>query len=336
MKDLNVLSLFDGMSCGRLALRKAGINVSYYGASEIDEPAMMVTQHNFQDTDFVGDVCNLNPESFKDIDLIIGGSPCQSISPAGKRGGMTTNDGQIADSLEKYLMLKSLGYSYDKSSNMYFNSSTIFWEFVRLYRGIKKFNPNLKFLLENVVNSEWEKLITREMGVKPIHINSRVVVPQNRDRYYWTNILYTPIEDKGYYGLSQDPYTGLDFIIPDAVSGAGYRGVPQKNWVKTPENPHLHVQKLTVRKDRLANCLTASAGTSCRQYVDKNGEIKVIDIEAAERLQTVPVGYTNVPGVSLHQRFKMLGNGWTVDVIAHFFKCLKQDIKIREINSHIL
>jgi DNA (cytosine-5)-methyltransferase 3A len=317
MNHLNVLSLFDGMSCGRLALERAGIDVVYYAASEIDKPAMMVTKHNFFDTDFVGDVCDLNPYDFRNVNLIMGGSPCQSMSPAGKRGGLTTNDGQVVDSLEKYLMLKSLGYSYDKSSLMYFNSSVIFWEFVRMYRGIKKYNPNLKFLLENVVNKEWAKLITKELGVEPIHINSRVVTPQNRDRFYWTNIEYTPIQEK-------EPT--LDLIIPDAISGAGTRGVPQKNWVKTPENPFLHVQKTTVRKDGLANCLTASGGKICRKYLSKDGTIKVINAYQAEMLQTVPVGYTDVPGVSEHQRFKMLGNGWTVDVIAHIFSCLKNEI----------
>ena len=248
------------------------------------------------------------------------------MSPAGKVKGITTNDGQIVDTLEKYMFLKEMGYGYDKNSSKFFTSSSLFWEYVRIYRGIQKYNPDVKFLLENVVSREWGQLITKELGVDPIRINSSEVSAQNRDRYYWTNIKYTPIR-KRHYGLT------LESIIPDAVAGAGSRGVPQKNWVKTPENPFLHKQKTTVRKDGLANCLTASGGSICRKYLSTDGDIKNISIEQAEQLQTVPVGYTDVPGVSLHQRFRMLGNGWTVDVIAHFFRCLKIELEKDEIES---
>ena len=175
----------------------------------------------------------------------------------------------------------------------------------------------MKYLLENVVNNEWAKLITKELGVEPILINSSTVSAQNRQRHYWTNIEYTPIQFNGY---------NIGEVIPGAVSGAGHRGVPQKNWVKTPENPYKHVQKLTVRKDGLANCLTAYGGDLTRKYQDTHGDIHIIGIEDAERLQTVPVGYTDVPGVSEYQRFKMLGNGWTVDVIKHIFSCLRFEL----------
>lgn len=331
MRKLNVLSLYDGMSCGLLGLQKAGVPVGYYGASEIDEHAIAVSLYRNPWIDPLGDVCNLKPEQFKDIDLIIGGSPCQSMSIAGKRNGMTTNKGHVVDSLEKYEMLIKMGYSYDKKSSMYFNSSTIFWEFIRLYRGIKKYNPNLKFFLENVISKEWEALITKELGVKPIRINSAVVIPQNRDRNYWTDIEYIPIRERGNYHTPDDPYIGLDYVIPDAVAGAGSRGVRQKNWVKSKDNPFLHKQKLTVRKDGLANCLTAGGGNTCRKYYSIDGSIKNITIEQAEMLQTVPVSYTNVPGISESQRFKMIGNGWTVDVIAHFFMCLKAEIKRKDL-----
>jgi site-specific DNA-cytosine methylase len=214
-----------------------------------------------------------------------------------------------------------MGYSYDKRSLKYFNSSCLFWEYIRIYRGIKRFNPNVKFFLENVVNKFWGLLITQELGVNPYQINSSTVTPQNRDRYYWTDINYTPI-------VSTNPT--LDSIIPNAISGAGSRGVAQKNWEYSPENPYLHVPKLTVRKDGLANCLTASSSKNCRKYLDINGDIKLITISEAEQLQTIPVGYTDVPGVSESQRFKMIGNGWTVKVITHFFNCLKLEIEREE------
>ena len=323
MKELKVISLFDGMSCGALALDKARVPVGTYVSSEIEKYPMMVSRHTFPHIKQAGDVCNLDPMDFRDFDLLMGGSPCQSMSPAGKGKGITTNDGQIVDSLEKYMFLKEMGYGYDKNTSRYFTASSLFWEYVRILRGIQKYNPDVKFLLENVVNKEWGQLITKELGVEPIRINSSEVSAQNRDRYYWTNIVYTSIR-KTHYGLT------LDSIIPDAVAGAGSRGVPQKNWVKTPDNPFLHKQNTTVRKDGLANCLTASGGKICRRYMSTDGIIKDISIEQAEQLQTVPVGYTDVPGVSLHQRFKMLGNGWTVDVIAHFFTCLVHELSWKE------
>jgi len=323
MRELKVLSFFDGMACGAESLDRARVPISSYHAAEIDKPAMAVAKWNFPHINHIGDVCDIDPNDYLDTDLMIGGSPCQSFSVAGNKTGLTTNDGQLVDSLGKYLLLKSMGYGYDKSSLTYFNSSCIFWEFVRVYRAIKAVNPNVKFLLENVVNTKWEEFISKEMGVKPIRINSSEVAPHNRDRYYWTDIMFIPMR-KRHDGLT------LDSIIPDAVSGAGSRGVAQKNWVYSPENPFKYKQKLTVRKDGLANCLTASAAATCRKYLSKTGEIKTINIEQAEQLQTVPAGFTAAPGVSEYQRFKMLGNGWTIDVIAHFFRCLKYEIETKE------
>ena len=324
MRKLKVISLFDGMSCGRIALDVSGIPVDRYHASEIEPKPIMVSEHNYPMITQVGNVCDLDPADFKDFDLLIGGSPCQSMSVAGKGHGITTTDGMVVDTLGKYLFLKEvMGYNYEEGSLKRFNASALFWEYVRIYRGIQKYNPDVKFLLENVVNKFWAPLISKELGVNPHHINSSVVVAQNRDRHYWTNIEYTPIRRR-HYGLT------LDSIIPNAVSGAGSRGVPQKNWVKTPDNPVLHKPNFTVRKDGLANCLTASAGSTCRKYQDKNGDIQVINVQQAEQLQTVPVGYTDVPGVSDFQKFKMLGNGWTVEVIAHFFSCLRKEIETKE------
>ena len=324
MRKLKVISLFDGMACGRIALDRAGIPIDRYHASEIDKPAMMVSGYNWPMITQVGDITKLDPADFKDFDLVIGGSPCQSMSVAGKVQGITTNDGMVIDSLGKYLFLKEvMGYTYDKSSLKYFNSSSLFWEYVRIYRGIQKYNPDVKFLLENVVNKFWGTLISKELGVNPHQINSSMVSAQNRDRYYWTNIIYTPIKFKGYT---------LEAIIPDAISGAGSRGVPQKNWTYSPDNPYLHKQKTTVRKDGLSNCLTA-AGTTIRKYLSTDGTLKLINIEQAEQLQTVPIGFTDVPGVSDHQRFRMLGNGWTVDIITHFFSCLKLEIESKKDDS---
>jgi len=347
MKEQNVMSLFDGMANGAEAMDLAKIPIKSYNASEIDIPAMKVAKYRFPHINHIGDICNIDPKDWTFIDIIIGGSPCQSVSAAGSLKGMTTNDGQVVNSLGKYLLLKELGYGYNKKSLKYFNTSCLFWEYVRIYRGIKKYNPNVKFFLENVVNRFWGYLITNEMGVNPIRINSSVVIPQNRDRYYWTDIKYTPIPERR---------MTLNSIIPDAYSGAGSRGVPQKNWAKTPDNQTLHIQNATVRKDQLANCLTASGGKINRRYLPKSihpdefkrrfklavtrperkqvieDNLKCITISQAEQLQTVKIGYTDVPGVSQYQRFKMIGNGWTVAVITHFFKCFKLEIESKNMS----
>jgi site-specific DNA-cytosine methylase len=277
---------------------------------------MRVSSINYPEIHHIGDVCLVDPNDFRDIDLIIGGSPCQSISIAGKKKGIRSNDGYPVDFLEKYMAMKEMGYNYDQKNPRSFTTSSLFWEYIRILRGIQKHNPNVKFLLENVVNKQWAELITNELGVEPIMINSSMVSAQNRERHYWTNINVDPIQYNGYT---------LGEIVPGAVAGAGFRGVPQKNWTYSPENPHKHVQKLTVRDDGLANCLTASPGAT-RLYYHVDHQLIKLTVEDAERLQTVPVGYTDVHGVSESQRFKMLGNGWTVDVIAHFFKGLKKEL----------
>ena len=161
---MKVLSLFDGMSCGQLALNRLGIKVDTYYASEIDKYAMQVTQANFPETIQVGDVCNLDPNDFKDVDLMLAGSPCQGFSFAGKQ----------------------LAFDDPRSA--------LFFEFIRLLKEIK---PKY-FLLENVkMKKEYLQVISEQVsacyleipfGIEPIFINSSLVSAQNRQRYYWTNI----------------------------------------------------------------------------------------------------------------------------------------------------
>jgi DNA (cytosine-5)-methyltransferase 3A len=152
---MQVLSLFDGMSCGQLALRQLGIPIEKYYASEIDKYAIAVTQANFPNTIQVGDVCALDSKDFADVDLIIGGSPCVGFSVAGKGEGFQDP------------------------------RSALFFEFVRLVKAIQ---PKY-FLLENVrMKKEWLAIISEQLGVEGICINSALVSAQNRVRYYWTNI----------------------------------------------------------------------------------------------------------------------------------------------------
>ena len=179
---MNVLSLFDGMSCTHLALDKVGINVDKYFASEVDKYAIKVTQANYPDTIQLGDVTKVDGHSLPKIDLLIGGSPCQSFSFAGKRKGMSTKSEQEILTLEHYLQLKSEGYEFE-------GQSYLFWEYMRL---LKEVQPRF-FFLENVeMGEKWERVLSKAIGVNGIHMNSSLVSAQSRKRIYWTNIGMRP------------------------------------------------------------------------------------------------------------------------------------------------
>jgi DNA (cytosine-5)-methyltransferase 3A len=179
---MNVLSLFDGMSCGQQALERAGLPVKNYFASEIDKYAIKVTMANYPNTVQLGSVIDVDGYKLPKIDLLIGGSPCQSFSFAGKRKGMSTKDEQEILTLEHYLQLKSEGFEFE-------GQSYLFWEYMRILNEVK---PKY-FLLENVMMGEkWEKILSRAVGVNPIMINSSLVSAQNRQRLYWTNIGMQP------------------------------------------------------------------------------------------------------------------------------------------------
>lgn len=175
---MNVLSLFDGMSCGQQALERAGIKVDNYFASEIDKYSIKVTMANYPDTIQLGSVVDVDGYKLPKIDLLIGGSPCQSFSFAGKRKGMATKCETEILTLEHYLQLKKDGFEFE-------GQSYLFWEFMRLLNEVK---PKY-FLLENVeMGAKWERVLSKAIGVNGIHINSALVSAQNRKRIYWTNI----------------------------------------------------------------------------------------------------------------------------------------------------
>jgi len=187
MEGINVLSLFDGMSCGQIALERAVIKVNQYFASEIDKYAQIVSKANYPDTVYLGDVRNVKAEDLPKIDLLIGGSPCQSFSFAGKRKGMSTKCEQEILSLAHYLELKYEGFEFE-------GQSYLFWEYMRLLNECK---PKY-FLLENVeMGDKWERVLSKAIGVNGIHINSALVSAQNRKRIYWTNI---GLEPAGLFG----------------------------------------------------------------------------------------------------------------------------------------
>jgi len=180
---MNVLSLFDGMSCGRQALDRAGFKVDKYFASEIDKYAIQVAMANYPDTIQLGTVVDVDGYALPQIDLLIGGSPCQSFSFAGRRNGMTTLCEQEILTLEHYLELKKEGFEFD-------GQSYLFWEFMRLLNEVK---PKY-FMLENVeMGEKWEKVLRHAIQVPALHINSALVSAQNRKRVYFTNIGMQPM-----------------------------------------------------------------------------------------------------------------------------------------------
>jgi len=401
---VNVLSLFDGMSCGRLALERAGFPVHNYFASEIDKWAIKVAKENFPDTVHLGDVTQVMDNGQGElvvphlghhkIDLLIGGSPCQGFSFAGKQ----------------------LNFDDPRSK--------LFFEYVRLYEALK---PRY-FLLENVnMKQEYQDVISDLLGVKPIRINSNLVSAQNRDRLYWTNIpvrsmpenkhifLKDILEDgftdrdkahcidanyfkggnlKSYFeknrrqlifDFTEGNGSGLILAGEADLKGHGYNrrvyhpdgkapslcaasggnlepkilqvprgknqgGIKAKDG-KTPamsgssweqnnfvvfagsfrgryrvdgvRQDHkmqvagLAEQELEIREDGKTNSLTTVQKDNVAVHVEDLKWRKLTPVEC-ERLQTVPDGYTDC--VSNTQRYRMLGNGWTVDVICHLLK----------------
>lgn len=296
----NVLSLFDGMSCCQIALKSLGIKVDKYYASEIEYGAIRVARHNFPKMEHVGDVRNIDANNLPKIWLLAAGSPCTDLSIAGGRKGMLG-----ITSLDEYMKLKKKKHNFGKSQ------SYLFYEFLRILKEVK---PKY-FFLENVVlkgkMKKYEKIITEALGVEPIRINSSLVSAQNRDRLYWTNIPGITIpKDKGI--LCTD-------VIPNGY-GAGRRGV------KGTKDSKYQI-KLTIRTDMKFNCLvTNPTNTNLVYYPD--GTLRKLTVQEAEVLQTLPKGYTNVEGVTQAEKYRMIGNGWTIDVIKHLLKPLKSKINL--------
>jgi len=191
---MNILSYFDGCSGAQQALERLDFKVDNYFSCEIDKYAIQVTQKNYPDTIQLGSVIGLDLSQLPKIDLFCGGSPCQSFSFAGKRKGMATKSEIEILTLEHYLQLKNDGFEFE-------GQSYLFWEFMNALTQLRKVNPDIKFLLENVeMGEKWERVISKAIGVNGIHINSALVSAQNRKRIYWTNIGMAP---GGLFGESE-------------------------------------------------------------------------------------------------------------------------------------
>lgn len=312
----SVLSLFDGMSCGQIALNRAGIEYDNYFASEIDKHAIKVTQANYPKTIQLGDVTKVKASDLPKIDLLIGGSPCQGFSFAGK--GLNFEDPR----------------------------SKLFFEFVRLKNGTQ---PKY-WMLENVkMKAEHQNIISEILGVKPILINSELVSAQSRERLYWTNIPITELPtDKGI--LLKDiieigePIKDKNQTILATLYKENAKSMIKRNkaglLVKmSSENPRIKELSITdrgirphrndKRKSGISEIGTIHYPDTKSYTITANHAPKVLTEiigwrkltpKECERLQTVPDNYTDC--VSDTQRYKMLGNGWTIDVISHIFGSL--------------
>ena len=290
---MNVLSLFDGISCGRVALERAGIKVDNYFASEIDKFAIEIAKKNYPDTVHVGSVVDVRARRLPKIDILIGGSPCQGFSFAGKQ--LNFEDAR----------------------------SKLFFEYVRLLKHCK---PKY-FLLENVkMKKEYQDVITEYLGVEPILINSALVSAQNRQRLYWTNIpnIEQP-EDRGILlrDILEDGCVDRDKSY--CIDANYFKGGNIKQYFDKGRRQlifkygHCKIREYKQDSGKTPTLTTMQGGHREPKVLIDNYR-KLTPIEC-ERLQTLPDNYTD--GVSNSQRYKQLGNGWTVDVIAHIFKGIK-------------
>lgn len=288
---MKVLSLFDGMSCGQIALNRLGVKYSAYYASEIDKNAIKVTMSNYPNTIQLGDITKVNGYDLPKIDLLIGGSPCQGFSFAGK------------------------GLNFDDPR------SKLFFEYVRL---LKETKPKY-FLLENVkMKKEHQDVITKYLGVEPILINSALVSAQNRERLYWTNINnIEQLQDKEI--ILCDILEELDFSHNIKKVELSLSANNIQNIKKGSSSFSWFYEQQTYTRWSKTRTLKAGGGSGNIPKVlneDLTMFRKLTPIEC-ERLQTVPDNYTEI--VSNNQRYKMLGNGWTIDVICHILKELSKN-----------
>ena len=298
----NVLSLFDGMACGRLALERANIDFEKYYASEIDKNCITVAKDNFDDIIHLGDVKNWREWELNDIDLIIGGSPCQGFANQGKH----------------------LNFDDPRSK--------LFFDFVDI---LNHYKPKF-FLLENVLMSrkQWTEIINEYMGVEGVLINSKSVSAQERKRLYWANWDVSQPSDKNI--VLGDILTSDHDWNAALIGGRKINPLTQKRDDSNPDVPYTQTLQVKNNGEKKAYCLTTVQKDSMISNKPPKSRITnaFVDLKRGvdwryftpiecERLQTLPDGYTKA--VSDNQRFKMIGNGWTVDVIVHILECLKSE-----------
>ena len=311
---INVLSLFDGISCGKVALDRAGIKVNKYFASEIDDNAIVVSENNHEGIIRLGDVSKWHDWDLPKIDLIIAGSPCQGFSRAGKM--LNFND----------------------------ERSKLFFEFVDILNDIKAKNPDVLFMLENVkMKTEWRDTITGYVGVSPIEINSKLVSAQNRLRAYWTNIpgVYKP-KDKNVRlvdiledNVDIEYVERQDIMLDSSLSEAAMNLVNvvdgevrinqavKKGYIVAEDGDGVNLSFPTskTRRGRVIKQKSSTLDRQCEVCVYHDNKIRRLTVRELERLQTLPDRYLD--GFSNAVAYQTIGNGWTVDVVTHILGYMK-------------
>jgi len=285
---MKVLSLFDGISCGMVALERAGITVERYVAYEIDTYAIQVSRKNYPQIEHCGDVTTADFTQYRNFDLLIGGSPCQSLS-----------------------------ITQSKTRQNLDGKSKLFFEYVRAFEEMKPKH----FLFENVASmkDECKQVISELLGCEPIFIDSADFSAQSRPRYYWTNI---PI-----INWSQSKQVLKDIMQPNAEEKYFYSCSFDEPDMKKQVCTNLHIKghdilKRVLNPDFKCHTLTTCGGGNTQKKVMDNGRPRKLTPLEYERLQTLPDNYTE--GVSSTARYTAIGNGWTVDVIAHILSGLNE------------
>lgn len=332
-KKINVLSLFDGISCSQQALKNLGIACNYY-ASEIEDYAMEITQKNFPETFQLGDITKLQVNanrmwytsndsdvpldslftsitlqnekalwSVPKFDLVVGGSPCQGFSNSGYGKGFEDE------------------------------RSKLFWHYVRILKEVKKINPDVKFLLENVkMKEECRNIITKELGVEPVEINSVYYTGQNRVRLYWTNLDIPP--------QRQTKKTFKEVMLPlEEVTDKEVRDITDynpkqcRNYIQFDKSGkgYKSLQDRIYSGDNRFCTLSKATGRTKYKVLVENNEGRVLyrhlDLREAEALQGLPHGYTHLGSeasvkFSIGKSLGSIGNGMTVQVMEDFFSSL--------------
>ena len=300
---MNVLSLFDGISCGQIALERAGIDVDKYYASEINESAIRIAKKNYPNTIHLGNVEELSFKDLGEIDLLIGGSPCQSLSSS----NVWLKDGEYGVNGE--------------------GKSRLFWEYVRAYLILK---PKY-FFFENVASMRNidRDIISEQLGVQPVKINSSQFSAQNRRRYYWTNIPFELLEETRYTNET------MKDILEDSVEDKYYLKQGTLDCVMRPASGGWQSGKMEIDLE-IGRPITASCWKIHRADTDnyvtteyqpkERTNVRRLTPLEAERLQTLPDNYT--AGEKDKDRYEAIGNGWTVDVIAHILSFIPMEDRV--------
>ena len=291
---IKVLSLCDGIATGRYALEQLGIPVDVYYASEIEESAIKIAKKNYPDIIEIGDVNNVDGTQYRDVDLVMFGSPCQSLS--------------IVTSKNR----KNL----DGKSKLFFEC----------HRVLKEVNPKW-FLMENVASmkGECKDIISHYMGVQPVFVNSSYFSAQERERYYWTNIPLSNFSD-----LKPSKEVLKDIMLPESevdekfYYSQGYDYIGDRQVCATLHiNGHDLIKRVHSPNYKCHTLVTCTGGNRQKKVLVGNRVRKLTPIEY-ERLQTLPDGYTE--GVSMTARYNALGNGWTAKVIMYLLSGICKDI----------